>query len=105
MENDEIESEYLGWAVQLTKCSCFDGKVVVTGWETNHGSVRMKKIKQHIINKNKYGLHQNNAVIFAVSNEENETYSEVSCILVFIVSVQINIFYSTYPRNSIFSTN
>ena len=90
--NDIIESEYVGWAIEPITTPVLHTSIYITGWKNISESIVMKKISVQIANKNRYHIHKRSPIICAVQVDDNETLTEVSDKIASSNSVKINIF-------------
>ena len=100
-DNDIIESEYVGWAIEPITTPVLHTSIYITGWKNISESIVMKKISVQIANKNKYHIYNSRLIICAVQVDDNETLSEVSHKITSSNSVEINIFMCLRRVNSL----
>ena len=84
-DNDIVESEYVGWAIQPITDLVFLRTVDVTVWKNISESFVMKKITLQIVDKRKCHSSRNSPIICTVKFEDNETLSEVGEILYLVI--------------------
>ena len=81
-DNDIVESEYVGWAIQPNMDFHFRRPVDVTVWKNISESIVMKKFTVQIVDKRKCHYSRNSPIICTVKFDDNETLSEVSEIVI-----------------------
>ena len=78
IDNDVIESEYVGWAIQPITSIGLNVTADVTGWENTSELRVIKNIAVELVNKKNYGFFPRGNIICAVNIKDNHTLSEVS---------------------------
>ena len=78
LNNNETESEYIGWAVQSVEFSYYDNTLKVTGWETISNRTRMNEITVRALDMRKHHFRAVVPVIYASSINGKQTFSVVS---------------------------
>ena len=78
LDNNETESEYIGWALRSENSPYNDRRLEVTGWETISNGARMKKIMIKALNMWMPRFHVAAPIIYASSINGNQTFSIVS---------------------------
>ena len=78
LNNNETESEYIGWAIRSEKSPYFDKRLEVTGWETISNRTRMKEITVKALNMWMPPFHVGTRVIYASIINGNQNFSSVS---------------------------
>ena len=78
IDNDVIESEYVGWAIQPITNTGLNITADVTVWENTSELRVMKKIAVQSVNKKNYGFFPRSTIICAINIKDNQTLSEVS---------------------------
>ena len=78
LNNNETESENIGWAVRSEKSIFYDKILEVTGWETISNRTRMNEITVRTLNIRMHGFRAAVPVIYVSSINGNQTFSSVS---------------------------
>ena len=78
IDNDVIESEYVGWVIQPITNIGLNITADVTVWENTPESRVMKKIAVEFVDKKNYGFFPKSTIICAVNIKDNQTLFEVS---------------------------
>ena len=107
LNNNETESEYIGWAVQSEKSPNYDKILEVSGWETISNRTRLKGITVEKLNVRMPHYNVRSHVIYASSINGNETFSIVSKIFkdhvkkIIIALYIYTVKFSTYFRKTL----
>ena len=78
MNNNETESEYIGWAVRSVEPPYVDATFDVIGWETISHCTRMKEITVKVSDKRMHRFNNAASVISASIINGNQSFSIVS---------------------------
>ena len=78
MNNNETESEYIGWAVQSLVSPYNDKRLQVVGWETILNQTRMKEITVRVSDTRIHHYRTVAPVITAYIINGNQSFSVVS---------------------------
>ena len=87
-DNNIVESEYVGWAIQPITNPVFLVTADVARWENNSESMVMKKFTVKMVDKRMCRYSRNSPIICVVQVDNNETLSEVSEILHLVIQLK-----------------
>ena len=87
-DNDIVESEYVGWAIQPVMNSIFLTTADVTVWKNISESIVVKQVPVQLVNKHKYNISSRTPIICAAQVDDNETLSEVCEILHIVIQLK-----------------
>ena len=80
MDNNVIESEYVGWGIQRHSRILTDIVAQLSTWKNNSKSFKVKQMTFRITNKKKYGYRERTPVICAFNVHGNETLYKASSV-------------------------